>query len=80
MNRRLNRLTAGALLALCLAGPLAACGKKGAPAAPKDEVNIYPRAYPYDPSKPAKAPDSSEFPAFGPGNPSNDPTQPRSSE
>jgi predicted small lipoprotein YifL len=79
VNRRLYRLTAGMLLALCLAGPLAACGKKGAPAAPKDEVNTYPRAYPYDPNKPAKAPDPGAFPSI-PGNTNDDPTKSRSPE
>jgi hypothetical protein len=46
-----RRLITAALLAAALAGPLAACGKKGAPMAPKDEPNVYPRAYPSD--KPA---------------------------
>jgi len=78
VNRRLNRLTAGALLALCLAGPLAACGKKGAPEAPKDEVNVYPRAYPFDPSKPVKKPDPGAFPSIGPGNTNDEPTHPQS--
>jgi hypothetical protein len=63
VNRRLHRLATGLLLALCLAGPLAACGKKGAPAAPKDQPNVYPRAYPNDPSRPAKTPDPSAFPS-----------------
>ena len=76
MNRRLYRLTAGVILALCLAGPLAACGKKGAPAAPKDQPNVYPRAYPNDPTKaPAKAPDPSAFPSIGSGNTNDDPTR-----
>ena len=80
MNGRLYRLTAGVMLALCLAGPLAACGKKGAPAAPKDEPNVYPRAYPNDPTKPSKTPDASAFPSIGPGNTNDDPTKSRSAE
>jgi predicted small lipoprotein YifL len=67
------RLAAGLLVVLALAG----CGKKGAPSAPKDEPNTYPRAYPYDPSKPSK-PDPSAFPTMEDTN--TDPTQPRSTE
>ncbi len=80
MNGRLNRLTAGVLLALCLAGPLAACGKKGAPVVPKGETSTYPRAYPYDPSNPAKTPDAGAFPSIGPDDSSNTPGQPPSPE
>jgi predicted small lipoprotein YifL len=78
VNGRLYRLTAGVMLALCLAGPLAACGKKGAPAAPKDEPNVYPRAYPNDPTQPSKAPDPSAFPSTNdhPRAYPNDPTRP----
>ena len=80
MNGRLYRLTAGVMLALCLAGPLAACGKKGAPAAPKDEPNVYPRAYPNDPTQPSKAPDPSAFPSIRPGNTNDNPTKSPSAE
>jgi len=80
VNRRLDRATVGALLALCLAGPLAACGKKDAPAVPKGQTNTYPRAYPYDPSKPAKTPDAGAFPSIGPDDSSDKPIQPQSPE
>ena len=84
MSGRFLRLAAGLMLALCLAGPLAACGKKGAPMAPKGEANVYPRAYPNDATQPTKAPDASAFPSLEPLN-SNpniviDPTQPRNPE
>ncbi|MDB5360666.1 MAG: hypothetical protein JWO51_1963 [Rhodospirillales bacterium] len=59
MNGRLNRVTLVVMLALSLA----ACGKKGAPAAPKDQPNVYPRAYPNDPTQPATTPDPSAFPS-----------------
>ena len=34
------------VLLAALASPLAACGKKGAPAAPAGEPNTFPRSYP----------------------------------
>lgn len=73
------RLAAGLLIVLSLA----ACGKRGAPMPPKDEPNTYPRAYPYDASKPSK-PDPSAFP-INPDintntNPILDTAQPRSTD
>jgi len=73
MIRGTFKLTAVLMLGLALAG----CGKKGAPEAPKDQANTYPRAYPYDPTKPSKT-DAPSFPGFGDTN--NDPTQIRSPE
>ena len=80
MNGRIYRLTAGLLLAVCLAGPLAACGKKGAPMAPKDQPNLYPRAYPSDGTTPTKPADPNVFPSVDQPRPDTniDPTQPRS--
>ncbi len=37
---------ATALLLIILALPLAGCGKKGAPVAPSDEPDVFPRSYP----------------------------------
>ena len=71
MNIRLNRVALVVMLALSLA----ACGKKGAPAAPKDEPNTYPRAYPTTPGQPTKAPDSTAVPDLGQGNTNADPTR-----
>ena len=42
----LQRGVAFALVALALALPLAACGKKGAPEPPPGVPNTYPRTYP----------------------------------
>lgn len=42
--RRLVRLSAVLLIALAMAAPLAACGKKGANKPPEDAT--YPRTYP----------------------------------
>jgi len=77
MKRTTLRLAAGLLVVLSLA----ACGKRGAPMPPKDEANTYPRAYPYDASKPFK-PDPSAFPTNDDtnNNPIIDPTQPRSTD
>ena len=83
MSGRFLRLATGLMLALCLAGPLAACGKKGAPSAPADEPNVYPRAYPSTPGVTTPAPDRSAFPTLQPDtniNPITDPTRPRSPE
>ncbi len=80
MSCRYLRLAAGMMLVFCLAGTLAACGKKGAPAAPKDEPNVYPRAYPSDATQPAQAPDASVFPSLDRPNTNIDPTQPRTSD
>lgn len=71
MNRPLMRVTLVVMLALSLA----ACGKKGAPGAPKDEVNTYPRSYPNVPGQPVKQADPSAFPEIGPGNSNIDPTR-----
>ena len=70
MNIRLNRVALVVMLALSLA----ACGKKGAPGAPKDEPNTYPRAYPTAPGQPNKGPDGSVFPDAQ-GNTNADPTR-----
>jgi len=71
VNIRPNRVALVVMLALCLA----ACGKKGAPGAPKDEPNTYPRAYPATPGQPSKLPDGSVFPDMGQGNTNADPTR-----
>jgi len=70
VNIRLNRVALVVMLALSLA----ACGKKGAPGAPKDEPNTYPRAYPTAPGQPNKGPDGSVFPDAQ-GNTNADPTR-----
>lgn len=76
MIARVPRLAA----ALLLAGCLAACGKNGAPTAPKDQPNVFPRAYPSNGTAPAKPADSDAFPTLNqPGN-NLDPMQPRSTE
>lgn len=75
MSGRTLRIIAGLAVALCLAGPLAACGKKGAPTAPKDQPNTYPRAYPNDPGTPTAKPDPSSFPSMHDGNTNDDPTR-----
>ena len=79
MSGRRHRVIVAVLLAACLAGPLAACGKKGAPAAPKDQPNVYPRAYPSD-GTPVKPPDPNAFPSVDQPNTNTDPTQLRSIE
>jgi predicted small lipoprotein YifL len=72
MNGRLMRLGAGLMLVLALA----ACGKKGPPAAPKDEPSTYPRAYPRDTTdEPAKPTDPSGFPTLRPNDTNTDPSQ-----
>ncbi|GGF46691.1 hypothetical protein GCM10011611_61360 [Aliidongia dinghuensis] len=81
MNGRILRL-AGVLMVVL---SLAACGKKGAPMAPKDEPNTYPRAYPTDTSPdstgtPAKPADQDVFPSLDRPNTNIDPTRPRSTE
>jgi predicted small lipoprotein YifL len=48
------------VLALAIALPLAACGKKGDPQAPPNQKKVYPRTYPYDPT--ARPPDADEQP------------------
>jgi hypothetical protein len=45
--------------------------------APKDEPNVYPRAYPTDSSTPAAPVDRGNFPTFDQPNTNIDPTQPR---
>ncbi|HEV2677649.1 MAG TPA: hypothetical protein VGV37_24170 [Aliidongia sp.] len=80
MSERFLRLTATVLIAICLAGPLAACGKKGAPYAPKDQPNVYPRAYPSSPGTPATPADPNVFPSVDQPSTNIDPTQSRSIE
>lgn len=46
MTLRLLRTLALLLLVAALAGPLAACGKKGPPIPPDGEDSTYPRSYP----------------------------------
>jgi predicted small lipoprotein YifL len=41
-----TRIVTILLLALCLAAPLSACGKKGDPNPPDPAHNQYPRTYP----------------------------------
>jgi predicted small lipoprotein YifL len=43
---RLRKLLVAALVGMALASSLAACGKRGAPVAPNQEENTYPRVYP----------------------------------
>ncbi len=71
MKSPLMRVTLVVMLALSLA----ACGKKGAPGAPKDEPNTYPRAYPNVPGQSVKPGDPNAFPEIGPGNSNIDPTR-----
>ena len=44
--RTLRRLVLCLAMSLVLAGGLAACGKKGPPQPPEDELHTYPRTYP----------------------------------
>jgi hypothetical protein len=73
LTRRTIRIAGILMLGLALAG----CGKKGAPMAPKDEPNVYPRAYPSDASTPAPPVDRGAFPSIDQPNTNIDPTQPR---
>ena len=47
-ERRHRAGLALAILTMALFLPLAACGKKGEPSAPKDEPDVFPRSYPRD--------------------------------
>jgi len=73
VSARLLRL---AVLGLVVVS-LAACGKRGAPMAPKDEPNVYPRAYPSDQSAPVTPSNLENFPTIREPNTNLDPTQPR---
>jgi len=78
VSSRFPRFAASVMLVFCLGGLVAACGKKGAPAVPKGEASVYPRAYPRDTAEPTPAANPTAFPSLEPANTNIDPTQPRS--